>query len=115
LPRSGAAVRKNIPGLFYAKCDHELNTKIEKNSLRFPTVTYTTSNNRQFRRYDFWTTTEWLKLYFGQIAASKKNKFCGCSDGILPLNMNSKKLENSPSFASVIQLHPTNGLDVTEF
>jgi hypothetical protein len=61
-----------------------LNTKIEKNSLSFPTVTYTTSNNRQFRRYDFWTTTEWLKLYFGQIAASKKINSVAVRMGFFP-------------------------------
>jgi hypothetical protein len=61
------------PGLFYAKSDHELNTKVEKNSPRFPTVVYTPTNDRRFRCYDFWTTTELLKLYSGQIAALKEN------------------------------------------
>jgi hypothetical protein len=60
-PQSGAAVRKITPGLFYAKSDHELATKVEKNSPRFPMVTYTLSDDRRFRHYNFWTTTELLK------------------------------------------------------
>jgi hypothetical protein len=41
------------PGWFYAKSDHELNTKVEKNISRFLTVVYTPTNNRRFRCYDF--------------------------------------------------------------
>jgi hypothetical protein len=61
LPRSGAAVRKMTPGLFYVKPDLEMHTKVEENSHRFPTVIYKPSNGRRFMRYDFWTTTESLK------------------------------------------------------
>jgi hypothetical protein len=32
------------PGLFYAKPDLELHTKVEENSPRFPTVIYKPSN-----------------------------------------------------------------------
>jgi hypothetical protein len=32
------------PGLFYMKFNLELNTKVEENSPRFPTVIYTPSN-----------------------------------------------------------------------
>jgi hypothetical protein len=60
--RSGAAVRKMTPGLFYVKSDHELNTKVKKNSPRIPTVIYTPSNGQCFRNYDFRMTTELLKL-----------------------------------------------------
>jgi hypothetical protein len=49
------------PGLFYAKPNLELHTKVEENSLRFPTVIYKPSNSRRFTRYDIWTTTELLK------------------------------------------------------
>jgi hypothetical protein len=38
---SGAAVGKITLGLFYAEFDYELNTKVEKNSPKFPTVIYT--------------------------------------------------------------------------
>jgi hypothetical protein len=63
--RSGAAVRKKItPGLFYAKSDHELQTKVKKNSPKFPMVIYTPSNGRRFRRYDFRTMIELLKTVF---------------------------------------------------
>jgi hypothetical protein len=48
-------------GLFYEKSDNELNTKVEKNSPRFPTVVYMPSNGRRFRHYDFRTGTELLK------------------------------------------------------
>jgi hypothetical protein len=52
------------PGLFYAKPDHELNTKVEENSPRFPTFIYKPSNGRRFTHYDFWTTMELLKTVF---------------------------------------------------
>jgi hypothetical protein len=52
------------PGLFYEKPNHELNTKVKKNSPRFPTVIYMPSNGRRFRRYDFWTMTKLLKTVF---------------------------------------------------
>jgi hypothetical protein len=61
LPRSGASVRKMTPGLFYAKPELELHTKVEENSPRFPTVIYKPANGRRFTRYNFWTTTELLK------------------------------------------------------
>jgi hypothetical protein len=48
-------------GLFYAKPDPELHTKVEENSPRFPTVIYKPSNGQRFTRYDFWTITELLK------------------------------------------------------
>jgi hypothetical protein len=74
------------PGLFYENSNHELTTKVEKNSPRFPTVIYTHSNGQRFRHYNFWKTTELVKLYSGQIAASQENKICICSDGIIPLS-----------------------------
>jgi hypothetical protein len=48
-------------GLFYAKPDLELHTKVKENSLMFPTVIYKLSKGPRFTRYDFWTTTELLK------------------------------------------------------
>jgi hypothetical protein len=36
-------------------------------------VVYMLTNDRRFRRYDFQTTTELLKLYFGQITVWKEN------------------------------------------
>jgi hypothetical protein len=89
------------PGLFYAKSDHDLNTKVKNNFSRFPKVIYTPSNNRRFRHNDFWTRMELLKLYSGQIAASKEKSKLGLFGWDSSLDLNIKKVENSPIFPLV--------------
>jgi hypothetical protein len=46
-------------------------TKVEENSPWFPMVSYTASNDRRFRHYDFWTTIELLKLKLGAYCSVK--------------------------------------------
>jgi hypothetical protein len=59
------------------------------------------TKDRQFMRYDFRTTTELLKLYSGQIAVSKEKLNLGLFGWDSSLDLNSKKVENSPRFSSV--------------
>jgi hypothetical protein len=104
------------PGLFYAKSNNELHTKIENNTPRFPTVNYMPTNDGRFRRYNFRTTMELLKLYCGQIVASKEKSIWDCLDGTLPWIWRAKRWTTLPAFHwLLIQLHLTNGLEVTEF
>jgi hypothetical protein len=59
------------PGLFYAKFDPELNTKVEENFSSFPTAINMPSNGRWFRRNDFLTMTGFAEnCISGQIAAT---------------------------------------------
>jgi hypothetical protein len=56
------------------------------------------------------------KLCPGQIAASKENKICGGSDGILPLSWIQKSWKTLPAFHRLlIQCHLTNRVEITEF
>jgi hypothetical protein len=71
-------------------------------------VTYTPSNNRWFRRYDFWTTTELLKLYSGQIAASKEKSILALFRWDSSLELNSKKVGNSRFFPSFSHSAPSD-------
>jgi hypothetical protein len=46
----------------------------------------------------------------------KKNNICGCSDWILPLSWIPKRWDTLPDFHQLlIQLHPTNSLEVMKF
>jgi hypothetical protein len=59
------------PGLSYVKFTPELSTKVEENFPRFPTVIYTLSNGRRFRRNDLSTMTGFAESWnSGQIAAT---------------------------------------------
>jgi hypothetical protein len=57
--------------------------------------------DRQFRRYDFRTMTKLLKLYSGQIAASKEKSNMGLFGWDSFLDLNSKKMGNSLRFPLV--------------
>jgi hypothetical protein len=79
-------------------------------------VVYMLTNDRQFRCYDFRTTTELLKLYSGQIAASKEKSNLGLFRWDSSLDLNRKRWDTLPAFYRLlIQPHLANGLDVTEF
>jgi hypothetical protein len=62
------------PGLFYMKFNIELNTEVEENSPRFPTVIYTPSNGRRSGHKDFRMTTGFAEHCISrQIAGPKEN------------------------------------------
>jgi hypothetical protein len=65
--------------------DHGLNTKVEEDFLRFPTVIYTPSNGRRFSHNDFQTVTKFAENCFsGQIAAAKEIKSAAVMVGLFP-------------------------------
>jgi hypothetical protein len=73
------------PGLSYAKFDHELNTKVEKNYPRFPAVVYTPPNDRRFRRYNFRTMIELLKnVFWTDCSIKRKIKSATVKMGFFP-------------------------------
>jgi hypothetical protein len=46
------------------KFDLELNSKVEENSPRFPTITHTTMSAKQFRSYEILTIDVTAEFYF---------------------------------------------------
>jgi hypothetical protein len=64
-------------------------------------VVYTPTKDRRFMCYDFQTTTELLKLYSTQIVASKEKSNLTLFGWDSSLDLNRKKVGNSPSFSSV--------------
>jgi hypothetical protein len=90
------------PGLSCTKLDPELNTKVEENFPRFPTVLYTPSNSQRFRHNDFWMMTGFAGNWdSGQIAATTRKWNMGLFGWDSSPKLNTKKLDNSPSFPLV--------------
>jgi hypothetical protein len=66
-------------------------------------IFHTPSNGRWFRCYDFYTTTELLKLYSGQIAVAKEKYDLGLLGWVSSPELNTKNVDNSPNFLLVTQ------------
>jgi hypothetical protein len=83
----------------------------------FPTVHSRTSTGQRIKSYDFRKMTGLLKTSFlYRLQHRKRNTFWGCSVGILPLRWIPKTWRTLLSFNRLlIQPHPTNGLEDTEF
>jgi hypothetical protein len=102
--------------LFLLKSDGESNTKKVEYIHIFPMGIYLISSDQRFRCYGFLPDDRLLKLYLDRLQRREKNKFWGCSGGILPLSCISKNWTTLPAFHRLlIQPHRTNGLDVAKF
>jgi hypothetical protein len=91
--------------------------KVKEDSLRFPMVHSRTSTSQQIKSYDFRKMAGLLKTSFlYRLQCRKRNKFWDCLVGILPLIWIPKTWRTLLSFRRLlIQPHPTNGLEDTEF
>jgi hypothetical protein len=103
--------------IFLLISDWESNTKMVGNIHSFPTGIYSFSSNQRFRFYDFLCADGLLKtIILDRLSWWRKNKFLGCSGGIILLSWIPKRWRTLPAFHQLyIQTHRTNSLQDMEF